>query len=188
MVWAFPERGYEASARAVREVRRSITAAIVSAVALAAPAHAAPTSFTSSLEAGDPQPAWTNTAERTSGVTRPGIPGNVTDAVVAVRASGENEEGGEVKENLVDGAEDTKWLLFESKGWVEFELSDPVKVVRYALTSANDHAERDPRDWTLQGSNDGTTWTSSTRAATKTSPIGSRPISTPSPTTSPMGG
>src|SRR5262249_7657823 len=34
----------------------------------------------------------------------------------------------------------------------------PVAVVDYALTSANDAAERDPRDWTLQGSNDGQSW------------------------------
>ena len=29
----------------------------------------------------------------------------------------------------------------------------------YSLTSANDFAGRDPKNWTLQGSNDGTTWT-----------------------------
>ncbi|WP_217507870.1 hypothetical protein, partial [Streptomyces lunaelactis] len=34
----------------------------------------------------------------------------------------------------------------------------PVKVVTYALTSANDHAERDPRDWSLKGSADGKEW------------------------------
>ncbi len=145
-----------------RAVRRSFSVAVVIAIALAAPAHAASTSFSSSLEEGDAQPTWTNTAERASGVigpARPGIPGNVTDTVVAVRASGENEDGGEVKENLVDGSEDSKWLVFEPTAWVELELADPVKVVRYALTSANDSAERDPRDWTLKGSNDGTTWT-----------------------------
>ena len=141
--------------------RRSIMAAVVSAVALAAPAQAASTSFSSSLEAGDAQPTWTNTAERASGVIGPareGIPGNVTDTVVAVRASGENPDD-EVKENLVDGSEESKWLVFEPTAWVELELADPVKVVRYALTSANDSAGRDPRDWTLKGSNDGTTWT-----------------------------
>jgi hypothetical protein len=90
-------------------------AAVVSAVVLAAPAQAASTSFSSSLEEGDAQPTWTNTAERASGVIGPapqGIPGNVTDTVVAVRASGENSEGGEVKENLVDGSDQSKWLVF----------------------------------------------------------------------------
>ena len=31
--------------------------------------------------------------------------------------------------------------------------------MRYSLTSANDAPERDPKDFTLQGSSDGTTWT-----------------------------
>lgn len=75
-----------------------------------------------------------------------------------VRASGENTGGGEVKENLIDGESGTKWLAFEPTGWVEFDLDEPVKVVTYALTSANDHDERDPKDWTLQGSADGKDW------------------------------
>ena len=76
-----------------------------------------------------------------------------------MKASGENAHGGEVKENLVDGSPDSKWLDFEPTGWVELELAEPVTVVRYALTSANDAPGRDPRDWTLQGSNDGQSWT-----------------------------
>src|SRR4051794_40123509 len=143
--------------------RASVVAVPLAALALAAPsAHGASTSFRSSFEANDPQPTWTNTAEASSGVTGPahqGLPGNVTDSVVAVRASGENDEGGEVKENLVDGSDQTKWLVFEPTGWVDLELADPVKVVTYALTSANDAPGRDPRDWTLQGSQDGTSWT-----------------------------
>jgi hypothetical protein len=123
--------------------------------------------FVSSFEAGEPAPDWLNTvdtgpdgAKRASGVDggySSGIPGNVTDHVTDVRASGENTGGGEVKENLVDGVPGTKWLTFASTGWVEFDLDEPVKVVTYALTSANDHSERDPADWTLQGSADGTT-------------------------------
>src|SRR5574341_389336 len=89
----------------------------------------------------------------------PGIPGNVTDQVVGVAASGENTGGGEVKENLVDGDVGTKWLVFAPTGWVRFELAEPVAVVRYALSSANDAPGRDPRDWTLQGSQDGQAWT-----------------------------
>ncbi len=64
-----------------------------------------------------------------------------------------------MKENLVDGEPGTKWLAFEPTGWVEFDLDAPVRIARYALTSANDHDERDPADWTLKGSADGETWT-----------------------------
>ena len=110
--------------------------------------------FGSSFEAGEPAPDWLNTVDtapdgtkRSSGVDggfSAGIPGNVTDHVADVRASGENTGGGEVKENLVDVEPSTKWLTFEPTGWVEFDLDAPVKVVTYALTSANDHDERDP--------------------------------------------
>ncbi|MEV7735363.1 GH92 family glycosyl hydrolase [Streptomyces sp. NPDC088921] len=119
--------------------------------------------FTSSFEAGEPAPDWTSSVDggRASGVDggySTGIPGNVTDQVTDVRASAENTGGGEVKENLVDGEPGTKWLAFESTGWAEFDLAKPLKVVTYALTSANDFAERDPRDWTLKGSTDGKDW------------------------------
>lgn len=123
--------------------------------------------FSSSFEANEKQPDWRNTVEegpdgkkRASGIDggfSAGIPGNVTDKVTDLRASGENTGGGEVKENLVDGESSSKWLTFEPTGWIEFDLDEPVKVVTYALTSANDHDERDPKDWTLQGSADGKT-------------------------------
>ncbi|WP_443053191.1 GH92 family glycosyl hydrolase [Streptomyces sp. IBSBF 3010] len=125
--------------------------------------------FSTSFEEDEKQPDWRNSVEegpdgkkRSSGVDggfSSGIPGNVTDQVTDVRASDENTGGGEVKENLVDGESGTKWLSFEPTAWLEFDLADPVKVVTYALTSADDHDERDPKDWTLQGSEDGTTWT-----------------------------
>ncbi|MEU8674744.1 GH92 family glycosyl hydrolase [Streptomyces sp. NPDC048560] len=124
--------------------------------------------FSTSFETDERQPDWRNTVEEgpdgknlSSGVDggfSTGIPGNVTDRVTDLRASGENTGSGEVKENLVDVESGTKWLTFAPAGWVEFDLAEPVKVVTYALTSANDHDERDPRDWTLKGSADGTTW------------------------------
>ncbi|MDT7841894.1 GH92 family glycosyl hydrolase [Streptomyces justiciae] len=117
--------------------------------------------FTSSFEADDPAPDWLSTPERASGVDggySSGIPGNVTDHVTDVRASAENTDGGEVKENLADGEAVTKWLTFAPTGWAEFDLDKPYRIATYALTSANDYAERDPRDWTLQGSTDGKDW------------------------------
>ncbi|MER7562346.1 GH92 family glycosyl hydrolase [Streptomyces sp. NPDC097941] len=133
------------------------------AVALPEAPAPADRGFASSFEAGEPAPDWTSSVDggRASGVDggyRTGIPGNVTDQVTDVRASAENTGGGEVKENLVDGEPGTKWLAFESTGWAEFDLAKPLKVVTYALTSANDAAERDPSDWTLKGSTDGKDW------------------------------
>ncbi|MET7901213.1 GH92 family glycosyl hydrolase [Streptomyces sp. NPDC005355] len=132
-------------------------------------AHHAGRAFASSFEAGDPQPDWRNTVEtgpdgkkKASGVDggySSGIPGNVTDKVTEVRASGENTSAGEIKENLVDGEVTSKWLAFDKTAWLEFDLSEPVEVVRYALTSANDAPGRDPKYWTLKGSADGSDWT-----------------------------
>ncbi|MFI6295555.1 GH92 family glycosyl hydrolase [Nonomuraea sp. NPDC050790] len=121
--------------------------------------------FHSSFETGQPQPDWVNTPEEgrpnegVTGSTTGGIPGNITDEIVEVAASGEYAQAGEVKENLLDGDVNTKWLVFTSTGWVSVRLARPIKVVRYALASANDAAERDPRDWALEGSHDGRTWT-----------------------------
>ena len=142
----------------------------ITAVLIASPAAlAGPGDFSSSFEDGDPAPTWTNTIdtdasgnERTAGVTGPkrsGLPGDVSDKVIAIEANGENTGAGEVAENLVDGSSQTKWLVFEETGWVEMELSEPVAVVHYALISANDADARDPKDWTLSGSNDGENWT-----------------------------
>ncbi|WP_394835392.1 GH92 family glycosyl hydrolase [Pendulispora rubella] len=123
-----------------------------------------PTEFFSSFEAKDPQPTWTNTVEngKTSGVVSPPpsvvVPSNVTDRVVAVTASGENDASGEVADNLTDGDTRSKWLVFESTGWLVYKLDEPVAVKRYRLASANDFDQRDPRDWALQGSQDGETW------------------------------
>ncbi len=139
------------------------------AVALPAQAKAPEREFASSFEEDDPAPDWLSTvdtdrkgAKRASGVDggySSGIPGGVTDHVTDVRASGENSGSGEVKENLVDSEPTSKWLTFASTGWVEFDLDAPVKLATYALTSANDHDERDPRDWVLKGSSDGENWT-----------------------------
>ncbi|AZM59399.1 MULTISPECIES: GH92 family glycosyl hydrolase [unclassified Streptomyces] len=124
--------------------------------------------FASSFESGDPAPDWVNTVDTTRGGKKRasgvdggfsnGIPGNVTEHVTGVRASGENTAGKEVKGNLFDGESATKWLTFAPTGWIEFDLNEPKKIVKYALTSANDFDVRDPVDWTLKGSTDGETW------------------------------
>ncbi|MEV1286098.1 ThuA domain-containing protein [Micromonospora sp. NPDC049679] len=91
--------------------------------------------------------------------TRPttGLP--KSEKVIEVTASAENPPN-ETKEKLFDGNTNTKWLTFQPTGWVTAKLDKPVAVTRYALTSANDFTGRDPKDWKLQGSQDGQSWTS----------------------------
>ncbi|MGH3461665.1 MAG: GH92 family glycosyl hydrolase [Kribbellaceae bacterium] len=125
---------------------------------------AAAASFSTSFEEGQPQPGYTDAIEngRAAGIEGPtptGIGGSEMDKVTGVEANGENTGAGEVATNVADGDKFTKWLVFEPTGWLVFTLSEAVTIKRYALTSANDAPGRDPRNWTLQGSNDGTTWT-----------------------------
>ncbi|WP_406104707.1 ThuA domain-containing protein [Micromonospora globbae] len=82
----------------------------------------------------------------------------VAEPVARVTASGENPPN-ETKEKLTDGDSGTKWLARTPTAWVAYELSAPKRITGYALTSANDSPGRDPRDWTLQGSADGQSWT-----------------------------
>ena len=86
------------------------------------------------------------------------FPGNVTDSVVDVRASDENAPA-EGADNLADGDVSTKWFAGSRTARLTYELSEPTAVAAYALASANDAPERDPRSWELQGSPDGESWT-----------------------------
>ncbi|MFG3714260.1 ThuA domain-containing protein [Micromonospora sp. NPDC047730] len=90
--------------------------------------------------------------------TRPaaGLPN--AEKPVSASASAENPPN-ETAAKAIDGSTGTKWLTFNPTGWLAVKLAKPVVVSRYALTSANDFPGRDPKNWTLQGSEDGTTWT-----------------------------
>ncbi len=63
----------------------------------------------------------------------------------------------------LDGTPDTKWLTAGNGQvcWLQYQfLGKKAYVINnYAITSANDEAGRDPKDWNLLGSNDGTNWT-----------------------------
>ncbi|MGW3316175.1 alpha-1,2-mannosidase [Streptomyces fungicidicus] len=78
--------------------------------------------------------------------------------VAGVEASDEFDDGGEGADNLLED-ERSKWLTFDDTAWLDFTPARPAAVASYSLVSANDFADRDPRDWTLLGSQDGSTWT-----------------------------
>lgn len=124
--------------------------------------------FDTSFEKGQPQPDHVSTPDTgpdgqplSDGVTGPlptGIAGDVTSTVTAVDPSGENPPN-EIATNLTDGLAATKWLVLAPTAHVDYTLAKPTTVVRYALTSGNDFPGRDPKDWRVQGSDDGRTWT-----------------------------
>jgi alpha-L-fucosidase 2 len=63
-------------------------------------------------------------------------------------------------EASTDGNSGTKWCL-EHGGqpvvWLG-KLGRSPAISKYSFTSGNDMPDRDPRSWTLEGSNDGVTW------------------------------
>lgn len=66
---------------------------------------------------------------------------------------------GEGVANLIDNDPGTKYLgVNGAGGWVQYQTNTAYVVNSYSLTSANDADERDPLNWTLQGSNDGNSW------------------------------
>ncbi|GBG70656.1 hypothetical protein CBR_g7957 [Chara braunii] len=76
-----------------------------------------------------------------------------------VVVSGENGPS-EIGVKAFDGLLSTKWLDFGGKdgsSWILYCAAggQPRKLVAYELTSAEDCPERDPRDWVLEGSQDG---------------------------------
>jgi PKD repeat protein len=61
---------------------------------------------------------------------------------------------------VFDASTSTKYLTFHNSGWIQFDCKKGKKfaIRKYILVSANDSPERDPKDFTLKGSNDGKTW------------------------------
>lgn len=63
-------------------------------------------------------------------------------------------------ESAVDDQIDSKYFNFYSTGWLRYTLQTAAVVTKYSITSANDIPARDPKNWVLEGSNNGgTSWT-----------------------------
>ena len=76
----------------------------------------------------------------------------------------ESSNTNETSANLIDGNTSTKYCTDKDRGdgpvaWIVYHLPAAKAVTAYSITSANDAPGRDPKNWKLQGSNDGNTWT-----------------------------
>lgn len=76
----------------------------------------------------------------------------------------ESSNTDETSANLIDGKTSTKYCTDKGSGdgpvaWIVYHLPEAKAVTAYSITSANDEPGRDPKNWKLQGSNDGNTWT-----------------------------
>lgn len=79
--------------------------------------------------------------------------------------SNENSGGSAASEGsskLIDGNTSTKFYTgtyVANDFWLQLQLGEEKTIHAYTLTSGNDASSRDPKTWQLQGSNDGTNWT-----------------------------
>lgn len=82
-----------------------------------------------------------------------GVKGIVTASTAGSNAK---EEVG----SLFDNDQKTKYCTPNATPWVQYQFPAGVKpsIVAYAFRTANDAAERDPKEWVLQGSDDGKEW------------------------------
>lgn len=61
--------------------------------------------------------------------------------------------------SLIDNNTSTKYYRSGRTAlWVRYQSTAPAIVVRYTVSSANDVPGRDPKDWQLQGSHNGSSW------------------------------
>ena len=154
----------KAPVRTTRRIRGPLGVMVAAAAAFSMltplPATAEPlnSQFYSSFETDDSTPVLESIGDAVNLTGDQFAPGSSLGHVTAVTASGENPPN-EVASNLADGMAGSKWLVFASTGWVEYEFDEAQPIVRYSLTSGNDAEERDPSSFRVLGSQDGEEWT-----------------------------
>ena len=80
----------------------------------------------------------------------------------SILASSENAWTSEGAYNVFDnkvGSGDSKWCCEGPTQWIYVQFSTSYVLTHFTITSGNDGAVRDPDQWEIQGSNDGTNWT-----------------------------
>ena len=86
---------------------------------------------------------------------------DITNTNISYKTQYENtSNANETSGKLIDNNVNSKFLLFNfSTLWAQLEFATPQTTGAYTMTSANDAPERDPKNWTVEGSDNGTDWT-----------------------------
>ncbi|WP_103070612.1 discoidin domain-containing protein [Aquimarina sediminis] len=85
----------------------------------------------------------------------------VGSAIVTARAQIHN---GEAKDMAIDNNTTTKWLdnggtpSISNPSWIMIQLPEEALANKLTIVSANDAEDRDPQNFNIQGSNDGSSW------------------------------
>lgn len=79
----------------------------------------------------------------------------------ALSVDRDNSNANENASKMVDNNINSKFLQpsFVGASWFQLAFNEPQLIGAYTITSANDAADRDLKDWNLQGSDDGVNWT-----------------------------
>lgn len=93
---------------------------------------------------------------KTTGVT---LLTDITDYTNGVVADQYSTTGSEGITKSIDNNIYSKYYTTNAATWLRYYLSGGAVVTQYAITAANDAADRDPKSWTLQGSANGSSWT-----------------------------
>lgn len=84
---------------------------------------------------------------------------DITNQNIKYTTQYDNGNANENSPKLIDNNINTKFLLGSfSTVWAKLEFDTPQTTGAYTMTSANDAPDRDPKDWTIEGSNNGTDW------------------------------
>ncbi|MEC5146038.1 discoidin domain-containing protein [Chitinophaga sp. 212800010-3] len=85
---------------------------------------------------------------------------DITNTNIRYTVQFENtSNGNENSSKLIDNNINTKFLLFNfTNVWAQLDFATPQFTGAYTMTSANDAPGRDPKNWEIQGSNNGVDW------------------------------
>ncbi|MBT1444414.1 discoidin domain-containing protein [Shewanella sp. JM162201] len=107
----------------------------------------------------DPSPVAGNAPGNGAGNTQGTSRNMSSDKGAQISAPGANSPAAEDISKLIDGDTGSKFLTFSPEATIVFKGVKPYVLTSYNLVSANDAPPRDPKTWTLEGSNDGDNWT-----------------------------
>ena len=115
------------------------------------------TSFESGETAPTPSPVEGRQENTGLPMEEPGvIPSSIT-------SDPEGQQSSQLIGSAFDGSLSSKFLTANTYADIRFQLDTPIVIKRYFIGSADDSGSsqtaRDPKNWTFEGSNDGTNWT-----------------------------
>ena len=146
-----------------RRILAAAGAALTVTLAMLTPipaAAAAGGTFSSSFESADSAPLLEGTGAPVNVTGSRFVPGSMLPTIApnGVTASAQNAPG-EAAALAADANASTKWLAFARTGWLQYQLTAAQPMAKYTITSGGDAEGRDPKNFRVQGSNDGAVWT-----------------------------